>query len=78
MTTATERTIHVTEKAAEQIRKLAENQGLKDSGLRMAVKGGGCSGLTYKLSFVEEPKEGDKVIEEHGVKLFVDFKSMFY
>ena len=71
-------TIHVTEQAATQMQKLAERQGYDDFGLRMAVKGGGCSGLTYKLGFAESPKKDDKVIEEHGVKLFVDFKSMFY
>ncbi len=78
MTTATVPTIHVTEKAAKQIEKLGEKEGMTDFGLRMSVKGGGCSGLTYKLAFVEQPKENDKVIEEHGVKLFIDFKSMFY
>jgi len=78
MTTATERTIHVTEKAAQQMKRLAEKEGMKDFGLRMAVKGGGCSGLTYKLGFVAEPQDDDKVIEEHGVKLFIDFKSLFY
>ncbi len=78
MTTATVPTIHVTEKAAKQIEKLGEKEGMTDFGLRMSVKGGGCSGLTYKLVFAEQPKENDKIIEEHGVKLFIDFKSMFY
>ena len=79
MTLAPERaTIHMTEKAAKQLKRLAEKEGLKDFGLRMAVKGGGCSGLTYKLGLVEGPKEDDKIVEEYGVKLFVDFKSMFY
>ena len=71
-------TIHVTEQAARQMEKLAVKEGYEDFGLRMAVKGGGCSGLTYKLGFAEAPKKDDKVIEEHGIKLFVDFKSMFY
>jgi len=79
MTIAPERaTIHVTEKAAKQLVRLAEKEGLKEFGLRMAVKGGGCSGLTYKLALASEPKPDDKIIEEHGIKLFVDFKSMFY
>ena len=71
-------TIHVTEQAAKQMMKIAAKEGYDTFGLRMAVKGGGCSGLTYKLDFTEKPKEDDKVIEDHGVKLFVDFKSMFY
>ena len=78
MTIAEERTIHVTEKAAKQLKRLAEKESLKNFGLRLAVKGGGCSGLTYKLALDTEIKEGDKVIEEYGVKLFVDFKSVFY
>ena len=79
MTTATPiPTIHVTEQAAKQMMKIAAKEGYDEFGLRMAVKGGGCSGLTYKLGFTEAPKNDDKVIEEHGVKLFIDFKSMFY
>ena len=46
--------------------------------LRVGVKGGGCSGLTYMLDLVDEPKEDDKVIEEHGLKLFVDRKSYVF
>ena len=79
MTTATQLPIiHVTEQAAKQMMKIAAKEGYDEFGLRMAVKGGGCSGLTYKLGFTEAPKKDDKVIEEHGVKLFIDFKSMFY
>ena len=79
MTTATQLpTIHVTEQAAKQMMKIAAKEGYDEFGLRMAVKGGGCSGLTYKLGFTEVPKKDDKIIEEHGVKLFIDFKSMFY
>ncbi|MCH7997472.1 MAG: iron-sulfur cluster insertion protein ErpA [Chloroflexi bacterium] len=81
MTTATdaiERTIHVTERAAQHMKKLAKNEGMNEYGLRMSVKGGGCSGLSYKLAFVAAPNDDDKIIEEHGVKLFVDFKSLFY
>ena len=44
----------------------------------MGVKGGGCSGLTYILDLVDEPEEDDKVIEEHGLKLFVDRKSYVF
>jgi iron-sulfur cluster assembly protein len=46
--------------------------------LRVGVKGGGCSGLTYMLDLVDEPKEDDKIIEEHGLKLFVDRKSYVF
>ena len=61
MTTATQLpTIHVTEQAAKQMMKIAAKEGYDEFGLRMAVKGGGCSGLTYKLGFTETPKKDDK------------------
>jgi iron-sulfur cluster assembly protein len=57
---------------------MKENNIPDGYGLRVGVKGGGCSGLTYTLGFDEEVKEGDTVIEQNGVKLFVDGKSLFY
>ena len=71
--------ITITEKAANQIRKIMEENKIEnDSGLRVGVKGGGCSGLTYQLGFDGGHKEGDTVIEQYDVKLFVDGKSLFY
>lgn len=71
--------IKVSERAAKQVKTIMnENQVPEGYGLRVGVKGGGCSGLTYTLGFDGEPREGDTVIEENGVKLFVDGKSLFY
>ncbi|MBE2280656.1 MAG: iron-sulfur cluster insertion protein ErpA [Ignavibacteriaceae bacterium] len=71
--------ITITEKAAKQITKVkAENEIPDNFGLRVGVKGGGCSGFTYTLGFDENPKDADTVIEQFGVKLFVDAKSYFY
>lgn len=71
--------IKVSEKAAKQVRTIMEeNQVPENFGLRVGVKGGGCSGLTYTLGFDGEAREGDTIIEENGVKLFVDGKSLFY
>ncbi len=71
--------IVLTEKAAGQVAKLrAENSIPEEHGLRVAVKGGGCSGLSYVLGFDAAPAEKDTVIESHGVKVFVDQKSLFY
>jgi iron-sulfur cluster assembly protein len=69
--------IQVSEKAAEHIKKLLVNEKGAE-GLRVSVVGGGCSGLSYKLSFDQASKPGDQVFEEHGVKLFVDMKSYLY
>ena len=46
--------------------------------LRVGVKGGGCSGLEYQLSFDTEPKEGDQIFEDKGIKVVVDMKSLLY
>ncbi len=80
MTTATPQplTISISEQAAHHVRGFAEQMGKPDTNLRVGVKGGGCSGLTYVLDLVDEPNEGDKTIEDHGVKLFVDRKSYVF
>ncbi len=71
--------IKITEKAAAEIKNIKKENNVPDSyGLRVGVKGGGCSGLTYTLGFDTESKEGDTVIEQHDVKLYVDGKSLFY
>ncbi len=71
--------IKVSEKAANEIRRIMdENKVPNDYGLRVGVKGGGCSGLTYSLGFDSEFREGDTVINQVGIKLFVDGKSLFY
>lgn len=70
--------VHVTEKAAEAIKAIMAKEGLADHGLRLAVAGGGCSGMSYRLNFEPAPAEGDKVFEEHGVRLIVDPKSSVF
>ncbi len=71
--------ITITEKAINQVNKIKEENGIpKEYGLRIGVKGGGCSGLTYQLGFDAEANDGDTVIEQDGIKLFVDGKSLFY
>ncbi|OXV05111.1 hypothetical protein Egran_07121 [Elaphomyces granulatus] len=71
--------IALTAKAVNEVKKLmAENKIPESYGLRIGVKGGGCSGLSYTLGFDEELKEGDKIIETEGVKVYVDWKSILY
>ncbi|ACF15136.1 iron-sulfur cluster assembly accessory protein [Chloroherpeton thalassium ATCC 35110] len=71
--------ITVTDKAAQQVKRLKTEQNLTDDfGLRVSVKGGGCSGLSYGLDFDNETKNGDQVFEDKGVKVFVDMKSFLY
>ncbi len=70
--------INLTENAVKQIKRFREDEGAKDGGLRIAVVGGGCSGLSYKLEFQKEPQPTDKVFEMNEVKIFVDPKSFLY
>jgi len=75
----TENDIVVTVKAVKEIKKImGENKVPETFGLRVGVKGGGCSGLTYSLGFDETAKEGDTTIDQYEVKLFIDGKSLFY
>ena len=46
--------------------------------IRVGVEGGGCSGLSYKLEFSHETKDGDQIFEDKGVKIAVDKKSFLY
>ena len=71
--------INITEKAISQILELKKKESAStDSNIRVAVKGGGCSGLMYDLGFDDEVKEADEVFEDKGVKILVDKKSMLY
>jgi iron-sulfur cluster assembly protein len=71
--------IQVTETAANRIRMLMEKQGMNEGGLRVGIKGGGCSGLSYVFAWEKEARMGDEVIEgPSGIKLFVDKKSLLY
>ncbi len=71
--------VAITEKAAEKIKYFAEKEGITNNvGLRVAVKGGGCSGLTYDLKITDQELESDKIVEQYGVKVMVDKKSYIY
>ena len=71
-------TIKISEEAAEHVRHIAEESGKPALNLRVGVKGGGCSGMTYVLDLVEGPEENDKVIEDNGLELYVDKKSYIF
>ena len=68
--------ISLTESAAYKIKTMLETR--EDIGVRPAVRGGGCSGFTYKLEFVSEKGHGDREIESNGIMLYVDPKSFLY
>lgn len=71
--------IQVTENAKNKIVELREKDGYTDNhNIRVAVKGGGCSGLMYDLLFDASIEDSDKVFEDKGVKILVDKKSLLY
>lgn len=77
--TQIEQEIKITEKATKEIKRIMDENKIPDTfGLRVGVKGGRYSGLTYTLGFESDQKEGDTVIESQGIKFFVDGKSLFY
>jgi iron-sulfur cluster assembly protein len=69
--------LSITQKAAEKIKEEMKKQGENDSGLRLSVLGGGCSGYQYGLAF-DRKNNGDHVIEAYGVKVLVDERSAQY
>jgi len=69
--------ITLTANAAEHIQKSIARRG-KGVGVRLGIKTTGCSGLAYKIEYVDEQAPEDTVFEQHGVKLMVDPKSLAY
>ena len=67
--------VSLTEKAANEVKKIIVDQSLPDETvLRVGVQGGGCSGFSYSLGFDTSTSERDRVVEIHGVRLAVDKK----
>ena len=73
-----ERLIKVTPSAAHKVISLLTNQGRAQGVLRVAVVGGGCSGLQYKMDLQDAPASRDILVETAGIKVVVDPKSALY
>jgi len=67
--------IALTPMAADKVKDLLTQRGTPEFGLRLGVRGGGCSGNSYVMEFCDTESPGDEVIESQGIKLFVDLKS---
>lgn len=71
--------ITLTPSAAQEVKRLVEKEQKPNVGLRVGVKGGGCSGMTYVLAIEEAaPKQYDTVFEQDGIKVLIDAKSHLY
>jgi len=75
-----ELSVNVTPRAAKEIRdQLAKRaQSNPQSGVRLGVKGGGCSGMSYVIEYCDQPRTRDQVFEVDGAKVYVDPKSLIY
>ena len=79
LTQTQEEDIILTERAIAEVRSIKEKNNIPENhNLRLGVKGGGCSGLSYVLAFDDQVKEKDMILEKDGVKITIDQKSMFY
>lgn len=71
--------ITLTPQAAEEVKRLMTKENKPNLGLRVGVKGGGCSGFSYMLSLDEAtPQQYDTVFEQDGIKVLIDAKSHLY
>ena len=73
-----ERLLKVSESASVKVKSLLQRQGRSDGVLRVAVIGGGCSGLQYKLDLQDAPANRDILVESGGIKVVVDPKTAIY
>ena len=72
--------LQVTERAVAKIRSAMAKEGIspEEGGLRLGVQGGGCSGLSYSITFDTHPRDRDRIYNFSGVRVFVDPKSFVY
>jgi iron-sulfur cluster assembly protein len=71
--------IEISESAALKLKNLKSEEGQpSEAALRVEVKKGGCSGLSYKMNFDNTSKEGDQIFESNGEKIIVDGQSLLY
>jgi len=70
--------ITITDKAADQVRALLQKRSEESFGIRVGVKSGGCSGLSYTIEYADDKGKFDEVIEEKGVRVLIDPKAVMY
>ncbi len=69
----------LTEKAIKEIKRIKQESSIpEEHGLRIGVKGGGCSGLSYTMGFDSVAKDTDTIIKNENIDLYIDGKSLFY
>ena len=70
--------IKLSDNAASRIKEIMANAEKNSIGVRVSVKSGGCAGMSYVMEYTKEFKPSDEVIEDKGVKVFVDSAAIMY
>ena len=70
--------ISITEAAQAEFERIMKQEGKGRRGIRLGVKGGGCSRFTYVMDFVNEPRDDDSIMNEQRIPVFIDPKSLTY
>ena len=73
-----EKVIKLTDTAADRIKEIMSNADSKTIGVRVGVKSGGCAGMSYIMEYAKDKKKNDEIIEEKGVKVFIDPAAIIY
>ena len=73
-----EKVIKLTDTAADRIKEIMSNADSKTIGVRVGVKSGGCAVMSYIMEYAKDKKKNDEVIEEKGVKVFIDPAAIIY
>lgn len=70
--------LEISDAAAERVKDLLAQRGKESLGIRVGVKKGGCSGLAYTIEYADDIKKFEEVVEDKGIKLFIDPKAVMY
>ena len=73
-----EQVIKLSDNAANRIKEIMSTADIKAIGVRVGVKSGGCAGMSYIMEYAKEAKPADEVIEDKGVKVFIDPAAVIY
>ena len=73
-----EQVIKLSDKAANRIKEIMSNAETNSIGVRVGVKSGGCAGMSYVMEYIKEFNPNDEIIEDKGVKVFIDPSAVMY
>ena len=73
-----EQVINLSDNAANRIKEIMSKADNNTIGVRVGVKSGGCAGMSYMMEYAKEAKKNEEVIEDKGVKVFIDDNAVMY